>query len=69
MHLVSLKAQQVTVAGETITFREGETIHTENSHKYTLEGFAELLRETGFSPVKHWSDSQQQYAIHYAELR
>lgn len=69
MHLVSLKAQQVTVAGESIAFREGETIHTENSHKYTQSGFAELLRKTGYTPVKLWSDSKQQYAIHYAELR
>ena len=37
MHLASLKRQKVTVAGERIDFRAGETIHTENSYKYTLD--------------------------------
>ena len=37
MHLASLKRQKVKVAGETIEFRAGETIHTENSYKYSVE--------------------------------
>lgn len=69
MHLVSLMPHSVTVAGEEITFGEGETIHTENSHKYTLEGFGGLLQETGFAPIKYWSDAQCHYAIHYAQIR
>lgn len=68
MHLVSLKEQIVTVAGEKISFREGETIHTENSHKYTVPGFHALLEETGFRAVKHWTDLEQHYAIHYAQI-
>lgn len=68
MHLVSLKAHSVTLCGEQIAFREGETIHTENSHKYSLDGFAELLRETGFSPLAHWCDASQHYAVHYAQI-
>ncbi|KUJ84743.1 L-histidine N(alpha)-methyltransferase [Microbulbifer flavimaris] len=69
MHLVSLAAQTVRVSGEDFHFREGETIHTENSHKYTLSGFEKLLRKAGFSPLRHWSDSSDYYAIHFAEVR
>ena len=43
MHLASLKRQKVKVAGETIDFRAGETIHTENSYKYSVE-FARSAR-------------------------
>ena len=68
MHLVSLKDQSVSVAGKKIRFREGETIHTENSHKYTVEGFRQLLGETGFRAVKCWTDRDQHYAIHYAQV-
>jgi len=69
MHLVSLKSQTIDVCGRRVTFREGETIHTENSHKYSLEGFRTLLADTGFSPLQAWSDNQQLYAVHYAEVR
>ena len=44
MHLASLKRQKVKVAGETIDFRAGETIHTENSYKYSVESLAALAR-------------------------
>lgn len=68
MHLVSLKDQAVHIAGETIRFKEGETIHTENSHKYSLDDFRNLLTETGYIPQKHWCDGQRHYAIHYARV-
>ncbi|MEM8782350.1 MAG: L-histidine N(alpha)-methyltransferase [Planctomycetota bacterium] len=44
MHLVSLADQAVRVAGRPIRFRRGETIHTESSHKHTLDGFARLAQ-------------------------
>src|SRR5262249_16827197 len=42
MHLASLKRQKVRVNGRTFNFRIGETIHTENSYKYAIEGFQAL---------------------------
>ena len=45
MHLMSLCRQRVRVDEEMISFAEGETIHTENSHKYTVEGFRAIWRE------------------------
>ncbi|WP_345547819.1 L-histidine N(alpha)-methyltransferase [Microbulbifer aestuariivivens] len=68
MHLVSLTRQSVSVAGRAFAFLEGETIHTENSHKYSLAGFRDTLRSTGFVPIRHWSDSSSHYAIHFAEV-
>ncbi|WP_406827756.1 L-histidine N(alpha)-methyltransferase [Microbulbifer sp. ARAS458-1] len=67
MHLVSLESQAVEVCGRQFHFDEGETIHTENSHKYTLAALKELLRSTGFQPQQYWTDHQQHYAIYYAE--
>ena len=56
MHLASLKRQKVRVNGKAINFRLGETIHTENSYKYTIEGFKALAYGAGWSPLSVWSD-------------
>jgi len=58
MHLASTKRQKVKVHGTAIAFRAGETIHTENSYKYTLAAFAALAHGSGWSPVQVWSDGQ-----------
>ena len=49
MHLVSKCAQIVSVAGRQFKFREGETIHTENSYKYGCDEFTQLAERAGFS--------------------
>jgi len=56
MHLASTRRQKVRVNGATIDFRAGETIHTENSYKYTIESFQALARGSGWSPLNVWSD-------------
>jgi L-histidine Nalpha-methyltransferase len=56
MHLASTKRQKVRVNGTTINFRAGETIHTENSYKYTIDSFQALARGSGWSPLQFWSD-------------
>jgi dimethylhistidine N-methyltransferase len=56
MHLASTKRQKVRVNGKAVTFRAGETIHTENSYKYTVESFSALARGTGWSVLQSWSD-------------
>jgi len=63
MHLASLKRQKVKVAGETIDFRVGETIHTENSYKYSVESLTALARGVGWSPLKVWTDADQDFSI------
>jgi dimethylhistidine N-methyltransferase len=63
MHLASLKRQKVRVAGETIDFRVGETIHTENSYKYSIESLGALARGAGWVPAGAWTDSSKYFSI------
>jgi dimethylhistidine N-methyltransferase len=58
MYLASTKRQKVRVAGKAITFRAGETIHTENSYKYTVDAFEALARGADWSPLAVWTDGQ-----------
>jgi dimethylhistidine N-methyltransferase len=63
MHLASLKRQKVKVAGETIEFRAGETIHTENSYKYSVESLGALARGVGWLPSGVWTDARNYFSI------
>jgi dimethylhistidine N-methyltransferase len=56
MHLASTRQQKVRLNGTTIEFRAGETIHTENSYKYTIDSFKALARGSGWLPLKAWTD-------------
>jgi dimethylhistidine N-methyltransferase len=64
MHLVSEKAQDVTLAGETFHFEAGESIHTEDSHKYDVDGFKALAAEAGWDSVECWTDPDELFSIH-----
>jgi L-histidine Nalpha-methyltransferase len=68
MHLESLKAQAVTVAGRTFDFRAGETIHTENSYKYTVESFRAQAQRAGWRSVAVWTDPDDYFSIHALKL-
>jgi dimethylhistidine N-methyltransferase len=68
MHLVSLKAQRVMIAGRALEFREGETIHTENSYKYDVAGFQALARSAGFEANLCWTDDGGLFSVHYFSL-
>lgn len=63
MHLVSLRAQAVTVAGRRFAFEAGESIHTEDSHKYRIEGFRDLAAEGGWDEVALWTDARQDFSV------
>jgi dimethylhistidine N-methyltransferase len=62
MHLASSKRQKVKVRGTSIDFRVGETIHTENSYKYTVESFQALAHGAGWEPVNVWTDGM--FSVH-----
>lgn len=68
MHLVSLADQTVRVLGRAFTFAEGERIHTENSHKYTVPEFQRLARAAGWRPVKAWTDDDRLFSLHLLRL-
>jgi len=64
MHLVSRRAQTVEVGGQRFAFQDGETIHTENSHKYTIAEFQDLAREAGYAPRAVWTDPAKLFSVH-----
>jgi dimethylhistidine N-methyltransferase len=63
MHLASLKRQKIRVGGRAIEFRAGETIHTENSYKYSLESLSALARGVGWTPMAAWTDARNYFSI------
>jgi len=69
MHLVSRKSQTVTVGGEPFEFEPGETIHTENSYKYTRDGFKNLARQAGWIEHALWTDSAGNFSVRALKIR
>jgi dimethylhistidine N-methyltransferase len=65
MHLRSARPQTVTVAGERFRFAAGETIHTENSHKYSVLEFEALAREAGWDTQAVWTGPEALFSVHY----
>jgi uncharacterized SAM-dependent methyltransferase len=63
MHLASLQRQKIKVAGETIDFHAGETIHTENSYKYSVDSLAALAHGVGWLPAGTWIDAHKYFSI------
>jgi dimethylhistidine N-methyltransferase len=64
IHLVSRRDQEVAVAGERVRFHEGERIHIEDSHKYSVAGFHTLARDAGYQPAAVWVDDQRLFSLH-----
>ncbi|HEX8365485.1 MAG TPA: L-histidine N(alpha)-methyltransferase [Allosphingosinicella sp.] len=67
MHLEAVRDVAFTVEGRPFSMRAGETIHTENSHKYGARDGRLLLRAAGWSPVAEWTDAGEQFALILAE--
>jgi dimethylhistidine N-methyltransferase len=63
MHLVSLARQSVRLGEHRFEFATGETIHTENSYKYSVEEFGALAAQAGFRPQRVWQDARQRFAL------
>lgn len=68
MYLVSLERQAVRLLGRTFSFDAGERIHTENSHKYSVEEFQALARSAGWRPAQVWTDADQLFSLHLLGL-
>jgi len=65
MHLISERAQQVRCAGELFEFRAGESIHTENSYKYSQADFAALAADAQLAIEASWLDDEGLFSLHY----
>ncbi|MBT9458132.1 MAG: L-histidine N(alpha)-methyltransferase [Burkholderiaceae bacterium] len=68
MHLLSRARQTVRFCGQRFEFEQGQSLHTENSYKYTLEGFEALARSAGFEPAAVWTDEAKRFAVHWLVL-
>lgn len=67
MHLVCQQPHSVRCKGEIVNFHAGETIHTENSYKYTVTGFADLAASAGLQLRRSWLDEDRLFSVHYLE--
>lgn len=65
MFLVSTCDQSVSVAGHNFEFSDGEKIHTENSHKYTVDEVLKMAVGAGFSRAKTWLDKDELFGVFY----
>ena len=67
MHLEAVRDVDFTVSGQSFSFKAGETIHTENSHKYGFRDSRLMLRAAGWGVVTEWTDPQEWFSILLAE--
>jgi dimethylhistidine N-methyltransferase len=65
MHLRSLSKQILRVGVRSFELEQGELVHTENSYKYSLDGFADVTKAAGYTAVAHWTDPEKLFSIHY----
>ena len=64
MHLVATRDVSFRVAGKTFSMVSSETIHTENSYKYTMEEARLLARASGWEPMACWQDDERRFGVH-----
>jgi dimethylhistidine N-methyltransferase len=69
MHLEALDDVAFTIEGRPFAITKGETIHTENSHKYGPRDARLLLRAGGWTPIAEWTDAAEQFALILAEAQ
>ncbi|HEY0823144.1 MAG TPA: L-histidine N(alpha)-methyltransferase, partial [Ramlibacter sp.] len=65
MHLLSRVQQAVTLCGERFAFEEGESLHTENSYKFTVAGLRALAERAGFRAGPVWTDPERLFSVHW----
>jgi dimethylhistidine N-methyltransferase len=68
MHLVSRVKQTVALCGERFTLEEGESLHTENSYKFTIDGLRALAQRAGFRPGPVWTDPERLFSVHWLHV-
>lgn len=67
MHLEATRDIAFTVAGRSFAMTRGETIHTENSHKFSHRSAYGLLLAGGWTPRRRWLDRAEQFSLILAE--
>ncbi|MBK5264353.1 MAG: L-histidine N(alpha)-methyltransferase [Alphaproteobacteria bacterium] len=69
MHLEAVRDVAFSIDGNSFSMRAGETIHTENSHKYGLRDARLLLRAGGWNPINEWTDADDMFSLFLAEAQ
>ena len=69
MHLIATTEQSVQIHGQNFQFEQGETIHTENSYKYSSDEFVQLAARAGFISDKLWIDDDQLFSVHLFSVK
>jgi len=69
MHLVARRDVSFAVSGERFAMAAGESIHTENSHKFTKRSGQMLLAAAGWEPLARWTDADKRFSLVLAESR
>jgi len=69
MHLIAMRDVEFSIEGRRFTFRRGQSIHTENSHKYGPRGARLLLLAGGWTPVAEWNAPNEDFALILAEAQ
>jgi dimethylhistidine N-methyltransferase len=67
MHLISKRDQEIHLGEEIVKIRRGEHLRTECSHKYTLEGFAEMADGADLEVTHVWTDPDSQFSVQMLE--
>ncbi len=67
MHLASRRRQSVQLCGQRFEFQAGQTLHTENSYKFTVAGLRALALRAGFTPGPVWTDPNQLFSLHWLQ--
>ena len=68
MYLQAVRDMNFTVAGHSFVIRQDETIHTENSHKFSVDIFQDLARKAGLAPRTQWVSDGAPFSIHWLEV-
>ncbi|MCX6926109.1 MAG: L-histidine N(alpha)-methyltransferase [Verrucomicrobia bacterium] len=68
MHLVSRYDQRIRIGDHEFLFKAGDTIHTENSYKYTPQEFQQLAWQAGWSTERVWLDPRKYFSIHLLKV-
>ncbi|WP_412034055.1 L-histidine N(alpha)-methyltransferase [Pollutimonas sp. M17] len=67
MHLISRRRQTISLGTECFSLDEGDTLHTECSYKYTVQGLQSMARQAGLQPTAAWVDTEKLFSLHWLE--
>ena len=68
MKLKAIKKNNISINGSNYSIKKDEEIHTENSHKYTIQSFKNLANEAGWKIKKTWVDDKKLFSVHCLDL-